>query len=61
MLKCTLTEAPRLPAWEGPREGVQDHGCRRGRCADTTDTMTLDQIERWIGNHIKPASAPISR
>ena len=21
---------------------------------DTTDTMTLDQIERWIGDHIKP-------
>ncbi len=28
---------------------------------DTTDTMTLDQIETWIGNHIKPASAPTSR
>ena len=21
---------------------------------DSTDTMTLDQIERWIGDHIKP-------
>ena len=21
---------------------------------DTTDTMTLDQVERWIGDHIKP-------
>ena len=21
---------------------------------DTNDTMTLDQIERWIANHIKP-------
>jgi hypothetical protein len=21
---------------------------------DTTDTMTLDQIERWIADHIKP-------
>jgi hypothetical protein len=28
---------------------------------DTTDAMTLDQIERWIGNHIKPAWAPTSR
>jgi hypothetical protein len=26
-----------------------------GRAApDATDTMTLDQIERWIGDHIKP-------
>jgi hypothetical protein len=21
---------------------------------DSTDTMTLDQIEHWIGNHIRP-------
>ena len=21
---------------------------------NSTDTMTLDEIERWIGNHIKP-------
>jgi hypothetical protein len=21
---------------------------------NTTDTMTLDEIERWIGHHIKP-------
>ena len=21
---------------------------------NSTDTMTLDQIERWIGDHIKP-------
>ena len=26
-----------------------------GRAApNATDTMTLDQIERWIGDHIKP-------
>ena len=26
-----------------------------GRAApDSTDTMTLDQIEHWIGDHIKP-------
>ena len=25
-----------------------------GGVANTTDAMTLDQIERWIGDHIKP-------
>jgi hypothetical protein len=25
-----------------------------GPAPDTTDTMTLDQVERWIANHIKP-------
>ena len=25
-----------------------------GAAPDSTDTMTLDQIERWIGDHIKP-------
>jgi len=22
--------------------------------ADATDSMTLDQVERWIGDHIRP-------
>ena len=25
-----------------------------GVAPNATDTMTLDQIERWISNHIKP-------
>jgi hypothetical protein len=25
-----------------------------GAAPNSTDTMTLDQIERWIGDHIKP-------
>jgi hypothetical protein len=25
-----------------------------GGVPNATDTMTLDQIERWISNHIKP-------
>jgi hypothetical protein len=25
-----------------------------GTAPNSTDTMTLDQIERWIGDHIKP-------
>jgi len=25
-----------------------------GVAPNATDTMTLDEIERWIGNHIKP-------
>ncbi len=25
-----------------------------GAAPNTTDTMTLDQIERWISEHIKP-------
>ena len=25
-----------------------------GVAPSTADTMTLDQIERWIGDHIKP-------
>jgi hypothetical protein len=25
-----------------------------GGAPNTTDAMTLDQIERWIGDHIKP-------
>ena len=25
-----------------------------GTAPNTTDSMTLDQVERWIGDHIKP-------
>jgi hypothetical protein len=30
-----------------------------GAVPDSTDAMTLDQIERWIGDHIKPKRAAL--
>jgi hypothetical protein len=43
-----MESAPDLEAMENDRVSCT------ARAPDSTDTMTLDQIERWIADHIKP-------
>jgi hypothetical protein len=47
-------ERSRLPAWEGSGKAFKITAIGGSAAPNTTDAMTLDQIEHWIGDHIKP-------
>ena len=42
---------------KGRASGFKIVGASGSPAPNTTDTMTLDQVEAWIGEHIKPKRA----
>jgi hypothetical protein len=47
-------ERSRLPAWEGSGKAFKITAIGGLAAPNATDAMTLEQVERWIRDHIKP-------